>query len=220
MLSDPSMNVTAAMEAFTAFLNEAPLPSDLRQHEGKDYLPISFVEKELHQCFFGAVQNEVLSYKQIFNEITVHSRIRVFHPILKEWLNFDGLGASVIMQDAKTSVQDFAQFKKPNALLTTLPKALAEANKNAAKKIGKRFGSDLNRKFEDEFSPLTDELNNRIDEEEKKNGPVPFPVQVAIDEATELSQVVAIFNENKDLQLNKNFMKACTDKKIKLKNNG
>jgi hypothetical protein len=142
------------LENFTARLNKSPKKEKIQKHQGYEYLPISVVEKELDKNFFGLVQYECISYSQIFNEIACHARIKVFHPVIMQWVNYDGLGSAVIQQDANTKVYDFNQFKKPNALQLTLPKAYAEAIKNAAKKIGKLFGADINRKFEDVYEPL------------------------------------------------------------------
>lgn len=142
------------LQNFTTLLNKAPQKEKIQTHQGYQYLPISVVEKELDKLFFGLVQYECLSYSQIFNEIACHARIKVFHPVIQQWINYDGLGSAVIQQDKDTKVSDFGLFKKANALQLTLPKAYAEAIKNAAKKIGKRFGADVNRKFEDEYEPI------------------------------------------------------------------
>ncbi len=142
------------VQIFTKLLNEKPKPEKIKQHQGYDYLPISTVEKELDKIFFGLVQYQCISYKQIFNEIACHARIKVFHPVINQWMEYDGLGSAVIQQDAGSKVSDFNATKKANALQLTLPKAYAEAIKNAAKKIGKRFGADITRKFEDEYEPL------------------------------------------------------------------
>lgn len=143
-----------AMENFTTRINRAPKKENIQTHQGYQYLPISFVEKKLDQMYFGLVQYECISYQQIFNEIVCHARIKVFHPVALTWLNYDGLGSAVIQQDANTKVAEFTYHKKANAMQLTSPKAYAEAIKNAAKKIGKLFGSDINRKFEDEYEPI------------------------------------------------------------------
>lgn len=148
---------------FTKLLNAAPKPEKIQKHQGYEYLPISVVEKDLDKMFFGLVQYECVSYNQIFNEIACHARIKVFHPVIQQWINYDGLGSAVIQQDSGTKVIDFHQFKKPNAMQLTLPKAYAEAIKNAAKKIGKRFGADINRKFEDAYEPITTSKNPKIE---------------------------------------------------------
>lgn len=142
------------MQNFTTLLNKPPKKEKIQTHQGYQYLPISVVEKELDKMYFGLVQYECVSYSQVFNEIACHARIKVFHPVIMQWLVYDGLGSAVIQQDANTKVIDFQLFKKPNALQLTLPKAYAEAIKNAAKKIGKLFGADINRKFEDVYEPM------------------------------------------------------------------
>lgn len=142
------------IQNFTKLLNTKPKPDMVQKHQGYDYLPISHIEKELDKLYFGLVQYEVITYQQIFNEISCHARIKVFHPVINQWMQYDGLGSAVIQQDKDTKVSDFHLYKKGNALQLALPKAYAEAIKNASKKIGKRFGADLNRKFEDVYEPL------------------------------------------------------------------
>ena len=115
------------------------------------------------------VQYEVLKSEQIFNEILVTARIKVLHPVLNQWLNYDGVGSSVIQQDANTKVMDFHQFKKPNAMQLAFPKAYAEAIKNAAKKIGKRFGADINRDIEDNYEGFIKAQKEEKKEEETVN---------------------------------------------------
>jgi hypothetical protein len=149
------------MQNFTKLLNSKPKPEQVQKHQGYEYLPISHIEKELDKIYFGLIQYEVISYNQIFNEISCHARIKVFHPVINQWMQYDGLGSAVIQQDKDTPVADFHLYKKGNALQLSLPKAYAEAIKNAAKKIGKKFGSDLNRKFEDVYEPMIKTENKK-----------------------------------------------------------
>lgn len=141
------------LESFTKELNKAPNPTKIAKHKyGYFYIPVSTIEKDLARCFFGLVQYEILNYSQVFNEILLTARIKVFNPVIKEWMNYDGAGSAVIQQDADTKVSDFHLYKKPNAMQLAFPKAYAEAIKNAAKKVGKRFGADVNRTLEDDYS--------------------------------------------------------------------
>jgi len=164
------MEFRSQLEAFTKLLNYAPNPKKIAKHkQGYLYLPVSVVEKDLFKMFFGMVQYEVLKSEQIFNEILVTARIKVLHPVLNQWLNYDGVGSSVIQQDANTKVMDFHQFKKPNAMQLAFPKAYAEAIKNAAKKIGKRFGADINRDIEDNYEGFIKAQKEEKKEEETVN---------------------------------------------------
>lgn len=142
------------MEKFTRTLNIAPIKEKIRTHQGAQYLPISVVEKDLDKVYFGLVQYELLKFTHVLNEVVVEARIKVFHPVINQWMNYDGIGSAILQQDANTKVMDFMTFKKGNAMQLAAPKAYAEAIKNAAKKIGKRFGADLNRKEEDWYVPF------------------------------------------------------------------
>lgn len=143
-----------ALQNFTMRLNKAPKKEKIQKQETWEYLPISTVEKDLDRLFFGQVEYQIIDYRQIVNEISCHARLIVLHPVTLQKMTFDGLGSAVIQQDKNTKVSDFILYKKPNALQTALPKAYAAAVKNAAKKIGKAFGSDINRKFEDDYEPM------------------------------------------------------------------
>lgn len=148
------------MEKFTKNLHRSPDPAKIKIHEGAKYIPISTIEKDLDKVFFGAVQYEIISYQLVVNEFIVHARIKVFHPILQQWLNYDGIGAGMLQQKAGTPLTDFIMYKLKNTCKIAVPNAYAAALKNAAKKIGKRFGSDLNREHEDDYRPYFKEEND------------------------------------------------------------
>ena len=143
-------------EKITASLNLAPDAKWLQKTpDGKaDYIPIGIIENELRKDFAGLVQYEVLTERRELNEYIVTARIKVFHPIIGQWMNYDGVGAVQIMQDKDAKIGEFTDTKKKNALQMNAPKAYAEAIKNAAKKIGAKYGANLNRKFEDVYEPI------------------------------------------------------------------
>lgn len=144
------------MQKFTATLNTSPVKFAEESINGKviKYIPISVVEKDLDRLYFGMVQYEILWSKQVLNEFEVAARIKVFHPVMMQWMTYDGIGAALIQQTANTPVIEFHQHKLQTALKLAAPNAYAEAIKNAAKKIGKRFGADLMRKIEDDYKPF------------------------------------------------------------------
>jgi len=154
------------IESFTRTINRAPDPTKIQNHQGANYIPISTVEKDLDKVYFGLVQYELISFHHVLNEVVVIARIKVFHPVINQWMHYDGIGAGLLQQDANTKVSDFIYHKKGNAMKLAAPNAYAEAIKNAAKKIGKRFGSDLNRKHEDFYQP------NYKDDDDSNNKPL------------------------------------------------
>ncbi|MFN9581166.1 MAG: hypothetical protein ACK566_00660 [Bacteroidota bacterium] len=141
------------LQDFTAKLNSQPMREWLKKTPDNkaEYIPIGILENQLREDFNGLVQYEVLSERRELNEYIVSARIKVFHPVLMQWLNYDGIGAVQIMQDSGASISQFNETKKKNALQMNAPKAYAEAIKNAAKKIGKKYGADVNRQFEEAY---------------------------------------------------------------------
>jgi hypothetical protein len=144
------------LQKFTASLNRKPPVVLEEKVDGKVLLhvPVSIIEQQLRRLYFGQYTIECIDYKLIVNEICVHARIRVKHPVTQEWLTYDGLGAVPVQQYSGAKIQDFMQTKIGNALHKNLGAAYAFAVKNAAKKIGKLFGSDLMRKHEDDYKPF------------------------------------------------------------------
>lgn len=140
---------TEKLKEFNAILNAEPDPETLGEHEGFKFVPIEIVEQKLIEIFHGLVQYEIRSFVPFLNEFICHSRIRVFHPVIGEWMNYDGIGAGMFEQKPGTSVKDFTVHKAANGARMTVPLAYAESIKVAAKKIGNVFGANVNRKAED-----------------------------------------------------------------------
>lgn len=146
----PHDNVSA-LDRFTARLNEMPPQGEVKANPAAGnswYLPVSFVQMKLDEIFLGLWSWEVKGVQVVANEIIVHGELRVFHPIAKTWITRAGTGATMIMQVKDAPVMDISS-KIKNTLGKDFPHAEAEALKSAAKKLGKAFGRDLNRKDED-----------------------------------------------------------------------
>lgn len=144
----------ARLEGFQKSLSEKPKDKEFQELNGVKYLPISFVENKLREFYMGLVQMYPTESKIVANEFVVHAEIKVFHPVLQQWLTYGGIGASVIQQAANTPLADFVNQKVKNALEKNAPKAYAMAIKNAAAKIGPAFGSEANRKHEDTYETI------------------------------------------------------------------
>ena len=151
-----SLEQANALQSFQKRLAMKPTKVVTEQIGGQTFqhIPISVIENTLKRYYFGLYKIELVDYKMIVNEICVHVRLSVFHPILKQWLTYDGLSAVPVQQDSGSKVSDFMQTKKKDALHKNLPAAYSFAVKNAAKKIGEIFGAGLNRKYEDSYVPF------------------------------------------------------------------
>jgi len=126
------------------------------------YLPISFVENQLDEIFFGAWEIKDFQYQVVANEIIGSLQLRFFHPVFKTWIERTGCAAVQIQMKSQQNGGDGDITNVRNKITNTLekdfPHLKAECIKNAARSIGKVFGRDLNRDSEDEYSPLTDQI--------------------------------------------------------------
>ena len=143
---------------FKALIDKRPSASWVKFNQYSQnaaYLPIRIVEELLSEIFpFWEVQ-QVGEPKILANSIVISVQLKVFQPLLNGWLSYAGVGAVPIELDRpkfnKEGVQisgarnniDF-EFINSKAMHKNVPAALSFAISNAAKKIGKIFGSSLN----------------------------------------------------------------------------
>jgi len=127
------------LEKFNKLLDKKPDNKwvEIGEYGGKKYryLPIRKVEELLKEVF-GAVQYKKSGNIMIVGNNVVYSLdVLVFHPVLKEWLTYNGVSAVPLNVDSEGNTHDLQP-------LIPLSKALAITN--AARYIGRYFGSHLN----------------------------------------------------------------------------
>ena len=127
-------------------LNVDPPKQWLKQHPvyKNTYLPIDKVEYLL-TTFFGSWHVEVKQAFQVANSLCVIVRLYYRNPDSEDFNWQDGAGAAPMQLDSGSKASDSTALK-PNAVMLALPIAETNAIKDAADKIGKLFGRDLNRK--------------------------------------------------------------------------
>lgn len=107
------------------------------------YLPIRIVEELLTEVFPFWQVEQIGEAKILGNSVVVSVNLKVFNPLIGQWLNYAGIGAVPIEVKSGAHPTDFTKIN-PKALHKNVPAALSFAVSNAAKKIGKLFGSQLN----------------------------------------------------------------------------
>lgn len=162
-------------DQFNLLLNQNPPQKWICRHplaktktdDGKtvpaSYIPIDKVEFLLTRIF-QEWRHEVISYGPLFNSIAVHVRVHYRNPITGEWSFHDGLGAVDVQVQKGSSPADLAKINY-GAIQKGLPAAESYALKDAAEKLGKLFGKDLNRRDAIAFS-LTYSDPDESDEKE------------------------------------------------------
>lgn len=129
------------------FLNQNPPVKWLKKNpyaNNSVYVPIDKIEWMLNR-FFGGYRVEILREGTMFNSVYVVIRLFYFNPITGKEVFQDGVGAKEVQVKKGSSPSQLENINS-GAIERGLPNAESNAIKDAAHKIGRVFGSDLNRK--------------------------------------------------------------------------
>lgn len=142
-------------------VNNAPPNEWVKAHPmvpGYKYLPVERVEWLL-TMIFQKWRVEILSVSQLANSVVVTIRLFYKDPLTNEWLHQDGVGASPLQTNKGSGAVDWNQIKNA-AVQMAAPAAESYAFKDAAEKIGRLFGKDLNRKDMMGYDLLDEKFRN------------------------------------------------------------
>lgn len=154
IVDQDSLIKLSKMGEFLEVVNQTPPASFIKDHpmaSGVKYIPIEKIEYMLTKIF-QEWNVDILREGQLLNSVYVTVRLNYLQPITGQWQHQDGVGAAPIQTDKGKSAADLASIKN-DAIMKALPSAESYAIKDAAEKIGKLFGKDLNRKDTMAFSP-------------------------------------------------------------------
>jgi hypothetical protein len=141
-------------------LNHEPKKEWIKIHPmvtGAKYIPIEIVEYLLTSIFIQW-NVEVKTVQVIANSVVVTIRLHYRNPMDGKMRFQDGIGASPMQTAKDAGATDFSQIKS-GAVMMAAPAAESYAIKDAAEKLGKLFGKDLNRKDAQGY----DMLGNKFD---------------------------------------------------------
>ena len=154
-------------------LNQPPSDKWLKKHPiaGTKYIPIERIEYLLTKIFLEWWV-EVKEVQVIANSCVVTIRLHYRDVVSNELLCQDGIGAAPIQTDKGAGATDFNKVKA-NGVMLAAPAAESYAVKDAAEKIGKLFGKDLNRADQIMYNSLnnvpTEDKHQNLFEEEKND---------------------------------------------------
>lgn len=144
-------------DQFLQVVNTIPPASWVKDHpiaKGVKYMPIERIELLLTRIF-QEWHVEIKREGQLANSIYVTVRLHYKDPIDGEYRWQDGTGAAPLKTDKGETAANLAAIKN-DAVMTGLPAAESFAVKDAAEKIGRLFGKDLNRRDVAGFTPNYD----------------------------------------------------------------
>lgn len=150
-------------DQFLQVVNQDPPAEWVKPHpiaKGVVYMPIERIELLLTRIF-QEWWVEILREGQLANSLFVTVRLHYKDPIDGEWRKQDGTGAAPIKTDKGESPANMSAIKN-DAVMTGLPAAESFAIKDAAEKIGRLFGKDLNRRDVAGFTPSYDTQSAKI----------------------------------------------------------
>lgn len=127
-------------------LNHPPANEWLKKHpfaKNVKYIPIGRIEALLTVLFIRW-HVEIRQVQVIANSVVVTVRLYYQDVLSNAELWQDGVGAAPIQTDSGSGAMDW-NHTKSDAVMKAVPAAESYAVKDAAEKIGKIFGKDLNR---------------------------------------------------------------------------
>ena len=165
LYSDTELKI--AQNDLNILVNAEPNPGWLRDHpfakkevviDGKKvkvpikFIPIERIEWLLTRIFIRW-HVEVKTVQLIANSVQVTVRLYYQDVVTKEMLWQDGIGAVALQTDSGAGAVEFDKIKS-SAVQMAAPAAETYAVKDAAEKIGKFFGKDINRATHIDYTNL------------------------------------------------------------------
>lgn len=151
------IELKADQNALNVLLNAEPPKEWIKEHpmfKKVRYLPIERVEYLLTRIFLKW-NVEIKSVQVIANSVVTTIRLYYQDPMSDQMLWQDGVGAAPLQTDKGAGAVDFNAIKS-DAVMKAAPAAESYAVKDAAEKIGKLFGKDLNRADKIMYDSLLD----------------------------------------------------------------
>ncbi len=160
---------------FQVLVNQPPKPEWIKDHPSakkkvivngrEEYVPMKYIPIErvewliINICLKYKV--EIKDAKLLGNSIMVTVRLHYYDHSSKEWLWQDGIGAAPLQTDKGAGAIEFDKLKS-GAVQMGAPAAESYAVKDAAEKIGKIFGKDLNRDTVISYDSLADRYDKAV----------------------------------------------------------
>jgi hypothetical protein len=148
-LYDGDLTLKQGQNELNILLNQPPKPEWIKNHpfaSGVKYIPIERIEYLMTRLFIKW-RLEVKQIQVIANSCVVTVRLHYQNIEDNEWSWQDGIGAAPIQTEKGEGAMDWNKVRA-DSVMKSAPAAESYAFKDAAEKIGKIFGKDMNRKDE------------------------------------------------------------------------
>jgi len=149
-------DIRRKLSNYAKMINAEPRPEEVKINASAGntkYIPISDLEMKLDEMFFGLWQTDNFRWERMGNEIVGSIDLKVFHPTANMWIQRTGSAATMIRLKKGSEALDLAN-KLHNSLEMDFPHLKADCLRNACASLGKSFGRDLNRKYQDYYKAI------------------------------------------------------------------
>jgi len=160
VIKETELAILLNAEPWEGWIKEHPMNKKLK------YIPIEIIEYLLTRIF-GQWKVEIKESKVMANSVVVTVRLFYKNPLTNEYEWQDGIGAMPIQTKAGATAMDVENTLK-DAVMKAAPAAESYAIKDAAEKLGKLFGKDLNRRDAINYESLVkvnDDRYSKLDEQ-------------------------------------------------------
>lgn len=154
-LYDGDLELKKDQNDLNILLNCPPKPEWIKEHpfaKGVKYIPIERIEYLLTRLFIRWWV-EVKVIQTIANSVVVTICLHYQNIENQEWSQQDGIGAAPIQTEKDAGAMNWDKVRS-DSVMKAAPAAESYAVKDAAEKIGKIFGKDMNRKDEIIYNSL------------------------------------------------------------------
>jgi len=198
----------AKLNDFAVLLNNPPAKEWVKFHpmiktkneQGQSvplaYMPIEKVEYLLTRLFVKW-NVEIKAVQLLANSVCVTVRLHYQNPVTGEMCYSDGVGASPLQTKAGAGAIEFNALQS-SAVQMAAPAAESYAVKDAAEKLGRIFGKDLNRHAWSDYTQLAgrfrDKDGNEVDAEDTNELWVTL-----LSNCKSVADVLALYKQNQDL---------------------
>jgi hypothetical protein len=168
-LYDGDLELKGDQNKLNVLLNQKPKDDWVKNHpfaKGVKYIPIERIEYLLTRLFIKW-SVEVKQIQTIANSCVVTVRLHYQNIEDNEWSWQDGIGAAPIQTEKEAGAMEWDKVRT-DSVMKSAPAAESYAIKDAAEKIGKIFGKDLNRKDEIGYDTLMQTFEDKGSETRDK----------------------------------------------------
>lgn len=145
MKFENTLDFNTRLSLWKDIINQDPIKTEPSQDGEYRLVPIAALEPDLQDVFNGAIDIVIDEYKQMYGHVSMRITLSVFHPVYERFFNYSGIAAVLIETQEAGNYKGTVKVNTAESLKVAIAACYSEALKNAAKRIGNRFGQRVNR---------------------------------------------------------------------------